>query len=92
MSANTHTHTHTDIFKEFLNKTQNQLTAYGLRQLTKQIKEEQICVFFRNNHFNTLYKRYFVCVCVCVCVCVLCVRVCVCVCLCVCLCLCVCVL
>jgi len=34
-----------------------QLTFTGLINLHHEIKENEICVFFRNNHFSTLYKR-----------------------------------
>eukprot|EP00775_Hariotina_reticulata_P007702 gene7702-7901_t len=34
----------------------SQLTSYGLLQLSDKLKEHQLAVFFRNNHFNTLFK------------------------------------
>jgi len=34
----------------------SQLTYHGLVMLHQQIKERELCVFFRNNHFSTLFK------------------------------------
>ena len=45
------------IAEEFLNKTASQLTYCGLCELASTVKEEELCVFFRNNHFSTLYKH-----------------------------------
>lgn len=45
------------IINAFLNSTQSQLTAHGLEVLHKFIKEGELCVFFRNNHFSTLTKQ-----------------------------------
>lgn len=44
------------ILEEFFNLTANQLTYYGLVRLHEGIRERQLCVFFRNNHFSTLFK------------------------------------
>ncbi|CAI5503102.1 unnamed protein product, partial [Closterium sp. Naga37s-1] len=41
----------------FLNDTASQLTYHGLFSLQEGVKENQLCVFFRNNHFSTLFKR-----------------------------------
>ncbi|CAI5468843.1 unnamed protein product [Closterium sp. Yama58-4] len=41
----------------FLNETASQLTYHGLFSLQEGVKENQLCVFFRNNHFSTLFKR-----------------------------------
>ena len=65
---------------DFLKHTANQLTYHGLCTLNATITEQQLCVFFRNNHFSTLYKHQVVWV-VCVHVCI---RACVCSCMCVC--------
>eukprot|EP01027_Heterolobosea_sp_BB2_P001776 GEZU01002653.1.p1 GENE.GEZU01002653.1~~GEZU01002653.1.p1 ORF type:complete len:666 (-),score=185.23 GEZU01002653.1:313-2268(-) len=43
-----------DIIKAWLDETSTQLTMYGISSLQKNVKEEQLCVFFRNNHFSTL--------------------------------------
>lgn len=42
--------------ESFLEQNASQLTYHGLCELNSEIKEEELCVFFRNNHFNTLYK------------------------------------
>ncbi|CEG50312.1 Uncharacterized conserved protein [Plasmopara halstedii] len=44
------------ILEEFFNLTANQLTYYGLVKLHEGVRERQLCVFFRNNHFSTLFK------------------------------------
>ncbi|XP_061178152.1 ubiquitin carboxyl-terminal hydrolase MINDY-2-like isoform X1 [Saccostrea echinata] len=41
----------------FLDRTASQLTYHGLYELNSTVKEDQLCVFFRNNHFSTLYKQ-----------------------------------
>jgi len=43
---------------DFLRDTASQLTQTGLQALREKLKEEQLCVFFRNNHFSTLYKKF----------------------------------
>ncbi|CAG5128275.1 unnamed protein product, partial [Candidula unifasciata] len=45
------------IAEQFLDRTASQLTYHGLCELSSVIKEKELCVFFRNNHFNTLYKN-----------------------------------
>ncbi|KAK1295852.1 hypothetical protein QJS10_CPB15g00716 [Acorus calamus] len=40
----------------FLENNTSQLTLYGLFCLRECIKERQLCVFFRNNHFSTMFK------------------------------------
>ena len=45
------------IIEEFLTRTASQLTYHGLCELSTTIQEEELCVFFRNNHFSTLYKH-----------------------------------
>lgn len=44
------------VLEEFLNSTASQLTYYGLVKLHEGVRERQLCVFFRNNHFSTLFK------------------------------------
>lgn len=44
------------VIEEFLNSTASQLTYYGLVKLHEGVRERQLCVFFRNNHFSTLFK------------------------------------
>ncbi|KAF1328743.1 hypothetical protein FI667_g6674, partial [Globisporangium splendens] len=44
------------ILEEFFNSSASQLTYYGLVKLHEEVRERQLCVFFRNNHFSTLFK------------------------------------
>jgi ubiquitin carboxyl-terminal hydrolase MINDY-1/2 len=44
------------IVQDFLEETSHQLTYTGLAELTQRIKEGDMCVFFRNNHFATITK------------------------------------
>lgn len=39
---------------EFLEVTGHQLTRYGLEKLHEHLREADVCVFFRNNHFSTM--------------------------------------
>ena len=41
---------------QFLEESASQLTYHGLAELSSTIKEDELAVFFRNNHFTTLYK------------------------------------
>ncbi|CAG2170062.1 unnamed protein product [Oppiella nova] len=45
------------IAEEFLEKSASQLTYYGLQELVNHLKEQELCVLFRNNHFIVLYKH-----------------------------------
>jgi len=45
------------LLNKFMSDTASQLTFYGLTQLYDKVKEHELAVFFRNNHFNTLYKH-----------------------------------
>jgi hypothetical protein len=45
------------MIEDFLRKTASQLTTFGLNELKSKLKENQLCVFFRNNHFSTLFKH-----------------------------------
>ncbi|XVE84200.1 hypothetical protein DITRI_Ditri16bG0151300 [Diplodiscus trichospermus] len=40
----------------FLGKNASQLTSYGLSRLRGGVKDNKLCVFFRNNHFSTMFK------------------------------------
>lgn len=42
--------------KSWLNENSSQLTTYG-RNLLNKFGNDEFIVFFRNNHFNTLYKK-----------------------------------
>ncbi|KAK9820975.1 hypothetical protein WJX81_005721 [Elliptochloris bilobata] len=41
----------------FLERSGNQLTEHGLVQLHDAMRPQQLAVFFRNNHFNVLFKH-----------------------------------
>ena len=45
------------VVKDFLEDTSNQLTYHGLFELTAALKESEVAVLFRNNHFSTITKR-----------------------------------
>eukprot|EP00249_Psilotum_nudum_P008131 c21062_g1_i1 orf=1-2163(-) len=44
------------IIENFLSSNASQLTYYGLFCLQEGLKERELCVFFRNNHFSTMFK------------------------------------
>lgn len=46
-----------EMAEQFLQQTASQLTYYGLASLRNTLKEGELCVFFRNNHFSTLLKQ-----------------------------------
>eukprot|EP00612_Vaucheria_litorea_P004360 CAMPEP_0171460474 /NCGR_PEP_ID=MMETSP0945-20130129/5330_1 /TAXON_ID=109269 /ORGANISM="Vaucheria litorea, Strain CCMP2940" /LENGTH=332 /DNA_ID=CAMNT_0011986673 /DNA_START=144 /DNA_END=1142 /DNA_ORIENTATION=+ len=41
----------------FLTETATQLTYRGLEMLHRDVPEGSLCVFFRNNHFSTMYRK-----------------------------------
>ena len=43
--------------QSFLEETANQLTCHGICELNSKLKDGELCVFFRNNHFSTLFKH-----------------------------------
>lgn len=45
-----------ELIRNFLKSSASQLTIYGLFCLQEGLKERELCVFFRNNHFNTMFK------------------------------------
>lgn len=45
------------VITEFLEQTASQLTFHGLIRLHDHIEEGTVSIFFRNNHFNVLYKH-----------------------------------
>ncbi|KAI7743014.1 hypothetical protein M8C21_032679 [Ambrosia artemisiifolia] len=45
-----------ELIRNFLKNSASQLTVYGLFCLQDGLKERELCVFFRNNHFNTMFK------------------------------------
>jgi ubiquitin carboxyl-terminal hydrolase MINDY-1/2 len=42
---------------EFLHASSSQLTTRGIAALSEAMEAGQLAVFFRNNHFNTLFKH-----------------------------------
>ncbi|XP_042907927.1 ubiquitin carboxyl-terminal hydrolase MINDY-1 isoform X4 [Parasteatoda tepidariorum] len=45
------------VAEHFLEKSASQLTYHGLYELTSKLKEDELCVLFRNNHFSSLVKH-----------------------------------
>eukprot|EP00945_MAST-04E_sp_MAST-4E-sp1_P000205 g205.t1 len=43
--------------QEFFKTTASQLTVHGLVKLHEEVRPRELCVFFRNNHFSTLFKK-----------------------------------
>ena len=56
-SSNPDIQTKVLIAEEFLQRTASQLTVQGLQALRAEIRENEIGILFRNNHFLTLFKR-----------------------------------
>ena len=49
--------TRSEVAKSFLTSSGHQLTYHGLEQLHNHVGADELCVFFRNNHFATLTKH-----------------------------------
>ena len=45
------------IGEAFLEETASQLTYHGLCELNLHLQDDQLGVFFRNNHFSTFHKH-----------------------------------
>ncbi|KAG2171827.1 hypothetical protein INT43_008207, partial [Umbelopsis isabellina] len=45
------------VISQFLESSATQLTYHGLQLLMDSIPKGKLCVFFRNNHFSTIYKH-----------------------------------
>ncbi|NXP53082.1 MINY1 hydrolase, partial [Heliornis fulica] len=45
------------VAEQFLEATASQLTYHGLCELTAAVREGELSVFFRNNHFSTMTKH-----------------------------------
>ncbi|XP_040986176.1 ubiquitin carboxyl-terminal hydrolase MINDY-2-like isoform X1 [Juglans microcarpa x Juglans regia] len=45
-----------ELIRNFLKNNASQLTINGLFCLRDGLKERELCVFFRNNHFSTMFK------------------------------------
>eukprot|EP00927_Polykrikos_kofoidii_P067611 TRINITY_DN63051_c0_g1_i1.p1 TRINITY_DN63051_c0_g1~~TRINITY_DN63051_c0_g1_i1.p1 ORF type:complete len:484 (-),score=67.41 TRINITY_DN63051_c0_g1_i1:432-1883(-) len=43
--------------EQWLDETRTQATPRGLQNFLAAVDECEVCVFFRNNHFNTVYKQ-----------------------------------
>ncbi|XP_069693288.1 ubiquitin carboxyl-terminal hydrolase MINDY-2-like isoform X2 [Periplaneta americana] len=56
-SSNTDLVTEALIAEEFLERTASQLTYHGLCELNSTMRSDELAVFFRNNHFSTVFKR-----------------------------------
>ncbi|GKY98192.1 hypothetical protein MPSEU_000777000 [Mayamaea pseudoterrestris] len=52
-----HSATQGKLMEHFLESTSHQLTAYGLEKLREHLSEDQLAVFFRNNHFALMTKH-----------------------------------
>ncbi|XP_006283608.2 ubiquitin carboxyl-terminal hydrolase MINDY-1 isoform X1 [Capsella rubella] len=46
-----------EVINGFLKDNASQLTWHGLFTLEDTLKEDELCVFYRNNHFSTMLKR-----------------------------------
>ena len=45
------------VAQNFLEESASQLTYHGLVELGTNMKENELAIFFRNNHFSTIYKQ-----------------------------------
>ncbi|CAF2852614.1 unnamed protein product [Rotaria sp. Silwood2] len=45
------------LIEQFLDENRSQLTHYGILQLNQTMRDNQLAVFFRNNHFSTIWKN-----------------------------------
>ncbi|UJR33045.1 hypothetical protein I4U23_020504 [Adineta vaga] len=45
------------LIEQFLDEYSSQLTHYGILQLNQTMRDNQLAVFFRNNHFSTIWKN-----------------------------------
>jgi len=52
---------HSITAQQFLEESASQLTYHGLYELNATMKDGELAVFFRNNHFSTIYKLKQVC-------------------------------
>eukprot|EP00667_Euglena_gracilis_P013855 EG_transcript_14328 len=44
------------VIEAFLSQSAGQLTYHGLLKLHEDVREGELCVLFRNNHFSTLFR------------------------------------
>ena len=45
------------LIEQFLDDNRSQLTHYGIMQLNETMRDNQLAVLFRNNHFSTIWKN-----------------------------------
>jgi len=45
------------VAQNFLEESASQLTYHGLCELVSTMKDNELAIFFRNNHFSTIYKH-----------------------------------
>ncbi|CAF4828036.1 unnamed protein product, partial [Rotaria magnacalcarata] len=45
------------VYHDFLEESRSQLTYYGLLKLNETMRNNQLVVLFRNNHFSTIWKN-----------------------------------
>ena len=45
------------LINKWIDLNRTQLTKIGLNRLNYELNEEEFIIFFRNNHFNTLFKK-----------------------------------
>ncbi|RCK66753.1 Protein FAM63A [Candida viswanathii] len=50
-------HHNKELLTKWLSLNQTQLTTQGIRELNGSLNVDEFVVFFRNNHFNTLFKK-----------------------------------
>jgi len=43
------------VVQDFLDNSSSQLTYHGLASLREGLRPNELAVFFRNNHFNTIF-------------------------------------
>jgi hypothetical protein len=48
---------HGQMIRKWMEDTASQLTFHGITKLYEELKEGQLYVFFRNNHFSTIYMH-----------------------------------
>lgn len=49
--------THSHLIQHFLHESSHQLTTFGLERLHETLRDDELCVFFRNNHYCTMTKH-----------------------------------
>lgn len=57
MSSDSVLYSQSLLAEQFLEESASQLTYHGLYELNSTIKDQTLAVFFRNNHFSTIFKK-----------------------------------